>query len=148
MEVILLKDLDKVGAKHEIVTVRNGYGRNYLIPQGLAIVANDSNRGKLNQLIRKEAAVESKAIDENEALAARLSGKVLRIGAKAGTSGKIFGSVTNIQLAQALKEQLDIDIERNKIEIEEEVKVLGNYTAKVNLHSKVKTTLNFEVVED
>ena len=115
MDIILLKELDKVGGKHEIVKVKDGYGRNFLIPQGLAIVANAGNRKMLNELVKQEDKKESKRLDEYKEMAAKLDGVTLKIGAKAGTSGKIFGSVTNVQIANALKEQAGIEIERKKI---------------------------------
>jgi len=105
MEVILLKDIDKVGDKHTIVTVKNGYGRNYLIPQKLALIANTTNRKRLADLERQEEAKESKMVGVYEEMATKLEGKTLKIGAKAGTSGKIFGSVTTVQVMAALKEQ-------------------------------------------
>lgn len=148
MEIILLQDIDKVGDKHTIVTVRNGYGRNYLIPQGLAIVANAANRNILEDLKRREAAVESKRLSEYQAIADKLKDQKLTIGAKVGTSGKIFGSVTNVQLANALKEQFDVEIERRKISIPEEVKVLGTYKAMLALHKEVHAEIEFEVVAE
>ncbi|MBK7344301.1 MAG: 50S ribosomal protein L9 [Saprospiraceae bacterium] len=148
MEIILLKDVDNVGDKHTIVKVKDGFGRNYLIPQGLALVANSTNRRKLNEIIRLDDLVESKRLDVYQEMANTLSGATLRIGAKAGTSGKIFGSVNNSQLAAAIKDQFGVEIERRKIEIPEEVKTLGTYTANINLHKEVKATVTFEVVED
>jgi large subunit ribosomal protein L9 len=148
MDVILLKDVDKVGEQYEVVSVKPGYGRNYLIPQGLAKVANEANMAELDKIRAAEAAQEEARRAEYEAIAEQLSGKVLKIGAKAGASGKIFGSVTNVQLAAALKEQLDVDIARKKIEILEEVKELGSYTAQLNLHPEIVTNLNFEVVAE
>jgi large subunit ribosomal protein L9 len=141
MDIILLKDIDKVGGKHEIVKVKDGYGRNYLIPQGLAVVANAGNRRMLEDLIRQEEQKESKRVDEYKDIAAKLNGVTLKIGAKAGTSGKIFGSVTNVQLVNALKDQVGIEVERKKIIIEEEVKSLGSYTAKLNLHKDVQSSV-------
>jgi large subunit ribosomal protein L9 len=147
MELILLQDIDKVGDKHTIVKVRDGYGRNYLIPQGMAIVANKVNRNRLEGLKRRESAVESKMIDQYKEIAAAIQGKVIQIGAKAGTSGKIFGSVTNVQIAAALKDQLQIDVDRRKIALpSEDIKTLGAYTAKLMLHKDVQPELNFEVV--
>ncbi len=143
-----MQDIDKVGDKHTIVTVRNGYGRNYLIPQGLAIVANAANRNILEDLKRREAAVESKRLSEYQAIADKLKDQKLTIGAKVGTSGKIFGSVTNVQLANALKEQFDVEIERRKISIPEEVKVLGTYKAMLALHKEVHAEIEFEVVAE
>lgn len=149
MEIILLKDIEKVGEKHTIVKVRDGYGRNYLIPQGMAIVANKANRNRLEGLKRREGAVEAKLVTEYQEIAALLQGKVLQIGAKAGTSGKIFGSVTNVQIAAALKEQFNIDMDRRKIELpEEDIKMVGAYTAKLLLHKDVQPELNFEVVAE
>jgi len=148
MQVILLNDVDKVGDKHEVVTVKDGYGRNYLIPQGLAIIANKQNSAKLNELKKVEEAKEAKKIGDYQTIAEKLQGVTLRIGAKAGTTGKIFGSVTNVQLANALKEQAGIEIERKKIVIPEEVKNIGEYTANINLHKEVQTTVKFDVVEE
>ncbi len=148
MDIILLKDIDNVGDKHTIVKVKAGYGRNFLLPRGMAIVANDTNRRKLNELIRIEDARESKRLDFYKDIASQLAGVTLRIGAKAGTSGKIFGSVTNVQLAAAIKDQLQLEIERRKIEIPDEVKTLGTYTAIVNLHKEVQAKVQFDVVED
>lgn len=146
MEIILLKDIEKVGDKHTIISVKDGYGRNYLIPRGLALVANEANRAKLDDLKRREAAVEAKQIAEYQAIADKVKDVVLKIGAKAGTSGKLFGSVTNVQLAAALKEQAGVDIERKYIEIVEEVKALGTYYAMLNLHPDVEAKVQFEVI--
>ncbi len=148
MEVILLKDIDTLGERHEVVKVKPGYARNYLIPSKLALVANDNNRAKLDKLRADEAAHEAERIAEFKELVAKLEGQTLRIGAKAGTTGKIFGSVTNVQIMQALKEQMGIDVIRKKIELAEEIKVLGTYTAQVNFHPEVHTTIQFEVVEE
>lgn len=148
MEIILLQNLDNVGDKHTIVKVKDGYGRNYLLPRGLALIANDTNRRKLAELIRLEDVRESKRLDVYKEIAEKLAGTTLRIGAKAGTSGKIFGSVTNVQLASALRGQMDIDIERRKITIPEEVKTLGSYEAHIVLHKEVQATVKFDVVED
>jgi len=148
MEVILLKDVDKLGYKHEMVSVKNGYGRNYLIPQGLALIANDTNRRRLEDLKRREASTEAKKLGLYQKMAAKLEGKSLKIGAKAGTSGKIFGSVTNVQIAAALKEQFEVEVERRKIDLPEEVKNLGSYTAVINFHPEVVTTMAIEVAAD
>jgi len=147
MDIILLTDVDKVGYKHEVAKVKNGYGRNYLIPQGMAIIANAKNMKKLDELKSKEAAEEAAKVDVYKAMATKLEGQTLKIGAKAGTSGKIFGSVTNVQIIAALKEQFDIDIPRRKVEVED-VKNLGTYNATLNLHPEVTVTLPFEVAQD
>jgi len=148
MDIILLKDIDNLGDKHEIVKVKPGYGRNYLIPQGLAVNANAVNRKKLDSIIAEEDAKEATRLDEYKAIAARLEGQTLKIAVKAGTSGKIFGSVTNVQIAQALKENFDLDIERKKIHLPEEIKEVGTYTADLHLHKEVVTKVQFELVQD
>lgn len=148
MEIILLKDIDTLGERHEVVTVKPGYARNYLIPGKLALTANATNRAKLEKLRADEAAHEAERIADFKTLAAKLDGQVLRIGAKAGTTGKIFGSVTNVQIMQALKDQMGIEVIRKKIELQEEVKVLGEYIANVNFHPEVHATIKFEVVEE
>ena len=146
MDIILLKNLEKVGEQYDVVTVKNGYGRNFLIPKGLALIANDTNMRRLEDLRRRQAAKENKMVDTFKQMATDLEGKVLKIAAKAGTSGKIFGSVTNIQISQAIKDQFDMEISRKKIELKEEVKNLGEYKATLNLHADVVTDLTFEVI--
>ena len=148
MEIILLEDVEHVGYKHELVTVKNGYGRNYLIPQGLALIANGANKARLQELQRREEATEAKRLGEYQDMANKLDGQTLRIGAKAGTSGKIFGSVTNIQIVNALKEQFDLDVERRKVQLPESVKELGTYTLTLNLHKEVQPEVQFEVVAE
>lgn len=148
MEIILLQDIEKVGEKHEIVDVKPGFARNYLIPRKMAIIANQPNRSRLDEIKQKEADELAARLAEFEAIAEQLKGKVLKIGAKSGTSGKIFGSVTNVQIATALKEQFDIDVDRKKIELPEEVKTLGTYTADVDLHPDVDIKVSFEVVAE
>jgi large subunit ribosomal protein L9 len=148
MEIILLKDIDTLGDKHEIVKVKPGYGRNYLIPQGLAINANAVNRKKRDAIIAEEEAKEAARLDEYKEMAAKLDGQTLKIAVKAGTSGKIFGSVTSVQIANALKEQLDLEVERKKIHMPEEVKEIGTYTADLHLHKELITKVQFELVQD
>lgn len=148
MEIILLEDIEKVGGKFEIVKVKNGFGRNYLIPQGMAIIANDANMRRLEDYKRREAAKTEAMLGEYQAIAAKLSGQILKIGAKSGTSGKIFGSVTNVQIVNALKEQFDIDIERRKVIMPAEVKTLGEYEAELKLHPDVDAKVKFEVVSE
>jgi len=146
MQIILLQDIEKVGQKHTIVTVSDGYGSNYLIPQGMALIANEHNRGQLSTLQRREGAQEAKLLADYQIIADKLKSAVLRIGAKVGTSGKIFGSVTNVQLATAIKEQMDIDIDRRKIHLPEDVKEVGTYEAVIDLHKAIDSKVKFEVV--
>ncbi|MFN8339044.1 MAG: 50S ribosomal protein L9 [Saprospiraceae bacterium] len=148
MEIILLKDMDRLGDKHDIVKVKPGYGRNYLIPQGLAVNANAVNRKKRDVIIAEEEAKEAARLDEYKEMAAKIEGKILRIGVKAGTSGKIFGSVTNVQIANALKDQLELEIERKKIVLPEEVKEVGTYSADLHLHKELVTKVQFELVQE
>ena len=148
MEVILLTGMNRLGEKHEVVKVKAGFGRNYLIPKGLAMIANTINMGKLEKLKEKEASELAQKLDHFKGVAEKLSATVFKIGAKTGTSGKIFGSVTNVQIAEAIKSQLDIEVERRKIEIQEEVKNLGSYVANVDLHPEVQAKVNFEVVSE
>lgn len=148
MEIILLKDVVKVGDKLDIVSVKPGYARNFLIPQGLAMIANKGNRAKIDDIKAKEAAAEEAHLDEAKVIAAKLEAGMLKIGAKAGESGKIFGSVTNIQLAQSIQEQLGIELDRRIIQMPDEVKELGKYVAKVALHKQLTTEVKFEVIPD
>ncbi len=148
MDIILLQDVDKVGDKLDIVKVKPGYGRNFLIPRGLAMVANATNRAKIDEIKSKEAELQAGRLDEAKVLAAKIEAAIIKIGAKAGESGKIFGSVTNVQLAAALKEQLDIDVERKNIILNDEVKELGSYEAKVKVHPSLSATLKYEVAAD
>ncbi len=149
MDIILLQDIEKVGDKHTIVTVKDGYGRNYLIPQKKAIIANAANREKLAVLKQKEEELAQKMISTFQEYAAQLADKVIKIGAKAGEKGKIFGSVTRIQIAAALKDQFNIEIEKKKIEMpDEEIKELGNYTVVLNFHKEVAPEVAIEVFQD
>jgi large subunit ribosomal protein L9 len=148
MDIILLKNVERLGKATEIVTVKNGYGRNYLIPQKMAIIANKTNRSTLDERVQKQRDAEDRRIEQFKAIVAKLEGQTLRIGAKAGTSGKIFGSVTNVQIGQAIQEIIGEDIDRRKITLLEEVKNLGDYTAQVQLHEEVEFNINFEVYAD
>ncbi len=146
MEIILKQDIEKLGYKDDVVVVKNGYARNYLIPQGKAILATESAKKVLAENLRQRAHKEAKIKEEAEAMLAKIEALELKVGAKAGEKGKIFGSVNNIQLAEALKEA-GFDIERRKIQLKEDsIKELGAYEAKIDLHKEVKATLKFEVV--
>ena len=146
MEIILKKDVDRLGYKNDLVNVKNGYARNYLIPKGMAILATVSAKKVLAENVKQRAHKEAKIIAEVEELATQIAKLDLKVGAKAGEKGKIFGSVNNIQLAEALKEA-GFDIDRKKIVLQSEaIKNLGTYEATINLHKEVKASLNFEVV--
>ena len=148
MDIILLKDLDKVGDKYAIVKVANGYGRNYLIPQKIGVIANADNLKKLDQIKAKEDAEIIARLSEFQEIADQLKGKSLTIGAKSGTSGKIFGSITSVQISNALAEQLSVEVERRKIELPDDIKNLGTYTAVLNIHPDVDCKIDFEVVAE
>ena len=148
MEIILLKDMSNLGPANTIVKVKPGYARNFLIPRGVAVIANAQNRRVLDEKIRKQEARAAQILDAAKEKMARLTKKTLRIVAKAGTSGKIFGSVTNTQIVQAIKNQFGVDVERRSVTITEEVKMLGTYNAVINLHPALKATVTFEVYDD
>jgi large subunit ribosomal protein L9 len=148
MEIILKKDLKGLGYKNDIVKVKNGYGRNFLIPQGIAVLATDSNKKMQAEEIKQSSFKEQKLRTEATATAEKLAEVSVKVGAKAGESGKIFGSVTNIQLADALK-KAGYDVDRKNIEMNEEgIKSLGSYTAKVRLFKEISATVNFEVIAE
>ena len=148
MQVILLKDIEKLGDRFDVVNVKPGYGRNYLIPQGFAQVANKGNMEKLDEIKAREAALEAQRSAEYQALIAKLEAQPLSIGAKAGASGKIFGSVTNVQIAAAIKDTMGLDVERKKIDVPEDIKELGSYVAEVNVYKNMVAKVRFEVVAE
>ena len=147
MKIILKEDVRGLGYKDDVVEVKDGYGRNFLIPQGKDVIANSSNLMLLvvNQLLQAHKLAQIKA--DAEALAASLADVSLTIGAKASANGTIFGSVNNIQIADAL-EALGHKVDRKLIELKEAVKEIGKYTAKVNLHKEVFVEIPFEVVAE
>jgi large subunit ribosomal protein L9 len=148
MDIILIQDVDNLGGANEVVKVRNGYARNFLIPQKFAVEASPSN---LKQLAEKRKQIEKKeqkmlsAINE---VIAKLKEGALKIGAKSGTSGKIFGTVTSLQLARAIREQKGYEIDRKKITLPDEVKELGAYKATIDFGNGHSTELEFEVVSE
>jgi large subunit ribosomal protein L9 len=147
MKIILKQDIAKLGFENDVIEVKNGYARNYLIPKGYAIQATEQNVKILNEVLKQKAHKAEKIKNDAEAIAAQLEGVSLKIGAKVGTSGKIFGSVNAMQIADALKDQAGIDIDRKKIVVDgESIKEVGEYTATVNLHREVKAEIKFEVV--
>lgn len=146
MEVILIQDVDNLGAANELVKVRNGYARNYLIPRKLALEANPSNRKQQEEKNKQLQKKEAKMLADLNLVIAKLKEAPLKIGAKTGTSGKIFGSVTSLQLTRAIREQKGYDIDRKKINILDEVKELGTYKASIDFGNGNSTELEFEVV--
>ncbi|WP_291783819.1 50S ribosomal protein L9 [Cecembia sp.] len=145
MEVILKTDIKGLGYKNDLVEVKPGYGRNYLIPQGFAVLATGSNKKILAENIKQAAHKAEKIRTEAEDLAEKLAGLVLEIKAKIGESGKIFGKVTTLQISDALAEK-GINIDRKKISINVPVQGAGEFEAEVDLHREVKSNVKFVVV--
>lgn len=148
MDVILLQDVEKLGTANEMVKVRPGYARNYLFPQKLAVVADESQKKQLSERQKQDDRREEKMLQKINDVQEQLKSSTYTVGAKTGTSGKIFGAVTTIQLAHAIKKQSGITVDRKKITFNEEIEALGNYTANVHLQKEVSVTVNFEVVAD
>ncbi len=148
MQVILIQDVNNLGGAHELVTVKNGYGRNYLIPQKFAVEASPSNLKQLNERLKQQAKKEAKLLAEVNKVIAVLQDGALKIGAKTGTSGKIFGSVTSVQIARAIREQKGYEIDRRRINILDEVKELGTFKANVDFGNGNETEIEFEVTAE
>ena len=147
MQVILKEDVANLGYKYDIVTVKNGYGRNYLIPTGKAVIASESARKVLAENLKQRAHKLAKIKADAEELAAKLNGLVLTIGAKTSATGTIFGSVNNIQVAEELSKQ-GFDIDRKTIVIKDAIKEVGSYSAVVKLHREVSAEIKLEVVAE
>ncbi|NDK54587.1 50S ribosomal protein L9 [Pontibacter fetidus] len=147
MEVILKDDVKGVGYKNDIVTVKPGFGRNYLIPQGFAVIADKSNKKIVAENIRQAAHKAEKIKADAQSLADSIGDLTLEIPAKVGETGKIFGSVTTNQLSEALKAK-GFDVDRKRISFDQDVKTAGEYTASINLHKEVKHTVKFNVVAE
>jgi large subunit ribosomal protein L9 len=145
MEIILKEYVKGLGHKNEIVNVRPGYARNFLIPKGFAIIATDSSKKVIAENLKQAAHKIEKIKNEALALASSIGNIVLEIPAKIGDSGKIFGSVTTLQLSQALKDR-GFDIDRKKISFETDIKTAGDYVAVLDLHKEVKHKLAFKVI--
>ncbi|HRZ42247.1 MAG TPA: 50S ribosomal protein L9 [Bacteroidales bacterium] len=146
MEIILKQDIPSLGFTNDMVTVKDGYARNYLIPKGYAIVATPSAKKVLAENLKQKAHKAEKIRLDAEGVAKALDGLQLRIAAKASTSGRIFGSVNSIQIAEAIKQQYDLDVDRKKIFLDgDSVKELGTYSAKIRLHKEVEAMITFEV---
>ena len=148
MQVILIQDVDNLGGRNELANVRNGYARNYLIPQKLAIEASPSNLKQLEEKLKVKAKKEAVLLAEINTVIAVLKESPVKIGAKTGTSAKIFGSVTSLQIARAIREQKGYEIDRKRISIIDEVKELGSYKASIDFGNGHTTELEFEVVAE
>jgi large subunit ribosomal protein L9 len=148
MEIILKLDMPGLGHKDDIVSVKNGYGRNYLIPKGLAILATDSAKKVHSENLKQRAHKEEKIMKEAEDLASKLSEVKITLGAKTSSSGKIFGSINTIQIAEALKEK-GFEIDRKNIALPGDlIKEVGEYKATINIHRGVKAEVEFTIISE
>lgn len=147
MQVILKEDVTNLGYKDDVVTVKDGYGRNYLLPQGKAVIATESAKKVLAENLRQRAHKLEKIKQDAQALAAKLEGVALTIGAKTSSTGTIFGSVTNIQVSEALAKE-GFEVDRKVIVIKDAVKEVGSYKALLKLHKEVSVEVPFEVVSE
>lgn len=148
MDIILIKDVDNLGGANELVKVRNGYARNYLIPKKFAVEASPSNLKQLEEKMKQLKKKEDLMLAEINLVIAKLKEGALKLGAKTGTSGKIFGSITSLQISRAIREQKGYEIDRRKINIPDEVKELGAYKASIDFGNGHHTEVEFEVVAE
>jgi len=148
MEVILIKDVDNLGAANEVVKVKNGYARNFLIPRKMAVENSPSNQKQLEERLKQFQKREALMLAQINSVIAKLNEGPIRLGAKLGTSGKIFGSVTSLQISRAIREQKGYEIDRKKISIAEEVKELGSYKAVIDFGNGKSAEVSFEVVAE
>src|SRR3978361_787450 len=148
MQVILIQDVDNLGGINELVSVKNGYARNFLIPQKKAVEANSSNLKQMQEKQKKLAKKEAKLLSEINSVIAVLKESPLKIGAKTGTSGKIFGSVTSLQISRAIRDQKGFEIDRKRISITDEVKERGSYKGNIDFGNGNSTDVEFEVIAE
>lgn len=146
MQVILIQDVDNLGGRNELVSVKNGYARNYLIPHKFAIEANPSNLKQLEEKLKVKAKKEAAMLAEINKVIDVLKSAPVKVGAKTGTSGKIFGAVTALQITRAIRDQKGYEIDRKRISINEEVKELGTYKATIDFGNGNNTEIDFEVI--
>ncbi len=147
MEIILKQDIAGLGYKNDLVKVKSGYGRNYLIPQGVAIIASESNKKMMAENARQAAHKAAKVKQDAEDLSANIGELIIEIGAKAGESGKIFGAVTAFQVVEALKAK-GFDVERRRVHFKEQPKQTGTYSVTLDLHKEVKHEIKINVVAE
>jgi len=149
MEIILKKDISGLGYKNDLIKIKDGYARNYLIPKGMAMVATESNKKVLAELKKQQAYKEEKIRKEAETIAQALEGTELKVAVKASSTGKIFGSVNNIMVANATKDQKKLEIDRKTIELDEEqIKEVGKHEAKIKLHRDIIVEIDLDVVAE
>ena len=148
MQVILIQDVNNLGGANELVTVKNGYARNFLIPQKLAVEASSSNIKQLAERLKQIKKKEDKMLAELSKVVAALQSGPVTIGAKTGTLGKIFGSVTTVQVAKAIREQKGYEIDRRRIQLLDDIKELGSFKAKVDFGNGNETEISLEIVAE
>jgi len=148
MQVILIQDVDNLGGKNELVTVKNGYARNFLIPQKFAIEGTPTNLKKLDETLKVKAKKEAAMLASIKNVIEVITSSPLKLGAKTGTSGKIFGSVTSLQIARAIRDQKGYEVDRKRITLLEEVKELGTYKASIDFGGGHVTEVEFEVIAE
>ena len=148
MQVILIQDVNNLGGVNEVVNVKNGYARNFLFPRQMAVEASPSNMKQLEERLKQHKKKEEKMLAEVNKVIDVLKESPLKIGAKTGTSGKIFGSVTSVQIARAIRDQKGYDIDRRRIHLVDDVKELGNYKAKIDFGNGQETEVELEVVAE
>jgi large subunit ribosomal protein L9 len=148
MQVILIEDVDNLGGRNELVSVKNGYARNYLIPRKLAVEANPSNVKQQEERLKVKQKKEAAMLAELNKVIDVLKASAVSVGAKTGTSGKIFGSVTSLQIARAIRDQKGYEIDRKRISITDEVKELGTHKASIDFGNGNNVEIDFEVVAE
>ena len=148
MQIILIQDVNNLGGANEVVTVRNGYARNFLIPQKMAVEASSSNLKQLDERLKQIRKKEEKMLAEINKVIAALQEGPISIGAKTGTTGKIFGSITTVQIAKAVREQKGYEIDRRRIHLVDEIKEIGSYKAKVDFGNGNEAEIAMEIVAE
>ena len=148
MQVILIQDVNNLGGTNEVVNVRNGYARNYLFPRQMAVEASPSNMKQLEERLKQQKKKEEKMLAEVNKVIDVLKDGPVKLGAKTGTSGKIFGSITSVQIARAIRDQKGYEIDRRRIHLVDEVKELGTFKAKIDFGNGQETEVELEVVAE
>lgn len=148
MQIILIQDVNNLGGANEVVSVKNGYARNFLIPRKMAVEASPSNLKQLEERLKQIRKKEEKMMAEINRVIEVLNSSAIKIGAKTGTSGKIFGAVTNVQVARAIREQKGYEVDRRKIHIIDEIKELGTFKARVDFGNGHETEIELEIVSE
>lgn len=148
MQVILIQDVNNLGGVNEVVNVKNGYARNFLIPRKMAVEASPTNMQQLNERLKQQQKKEAKMLAEINLVIGKLRETAVKVGVKVGASGKIFGSVTNVQVSRAIRDQKGYEIDRRKIHITDEIKEPGSYKARVDFGSGHETEVELEVVAE